>query len=115
MISPVHYSSRTVCPECRGRVALESVRFTPTFACPNCGNHIHISDRYRLAFNWISWILGFVIPYVLGVRSWVLLLIWVPCSMTIVAIWAYAGKYALPPRLEKCVIDHPSILGLGPK
>ena len=115
MISPVNYSARTVCPECHGRVALERVAFTATFACSNCGEHIHISDRYRRAFNWIGWILGLVIPFILGVRSWILLLTWVPCSMTVIAIWAYAGKYALPPKLEKCAIDLPSTLHLGPR
>ncbi|SRR5208337_191168 len=115
MIWPATYSARTVCPECHGRVALERVAFTPTFACPNCGSHIHISERYRRVHNWICWSLGFVISFGLGVRWWVSLLMWIPWSMTVFFLWAYVGKYALPPKLEKCAIENPSILLLGPK
>jgi hypothetical protein len=29
-------------------------------------------------------------------------------------LWAYAGKYLLPPKLLLCADEYPSILGLDP-
>src|SRR6266568_8720906 len=116
MISTAHYSPRTVCPECHARIRLEEVVFTPQFDCPHCGEKIHISDRYRRVMNWTVYLLGFVIPYLIGVRSWFLLLAWIPSIWVLAGLWAYVGIYFLPPRLSggRSEPKYPSILGLGP-
>jgi len=115
MISPSTYSTRTICPECNARVRLEDVRFTPSFPCPACGKEVHVSDRYRHVLQTIGWLLGLVVPYAVGARSWVLLLVWIPCTMIVFSVWGYTGKYLVPPRLQTCASQPPSILGLGPK
>jgi hypothetical protein len=64
--------------------------------------------------NWTIYLLGIVLPYTLGVKSWYLILSWVPTVWMLAAVWAYVGKYLLPPQLDRCVLKPPSILGLGP-
>jgi hypothetical protein len=113
LISLNNYSQRTVCPECNGRVRLEDVRFGPRFPCPSCGKDIRISDRYQVTLKALGWILGILLPFGLGVRSWFLLICWVPCTMALFFIWMWTGKYLIPPRLQSCVFEPPSILGLG--
>jgi len=90
------------------------VRFTPTFPCPLCEKEIRVSDIYQRTMRVASWSVGLVIPYIFGGRLWFLLLYWIPCSMAVLFLWAYAGKYLLPPKLLRCVAEYPSILGLGP-
>jgi hypothetical protein len=47
--------------------------------------------------------LGLLIAYILGQdRLWLVLLFWILCTGILVGLWAYAGKYLLPPTLEKC-------------
>src|SRR5215470_13684125 len=101
MIWPSTYSRRTVCPECKARVRLEDVRFTASFSCPVCEKDIRVSERYKRAVMWLPWLAGLLIPYLLGVRSWLLLVLWIPCSWVIGFLWMYIGKYLLPPSLEK--------------
>ena len=107
-------SERTACPECNVPVRVEDVPFTARFACPNCRKEIRISDAYRRYMNWTIYVLSFVIPYLLGARYWWLLIWWLPCIWVLAFVWAYVGKYFIPPRLEACVFDPPSILGIGP-
>jgi len=65
--------------------------------------------------NLTVYILSVVIPYALGARRWVLLLWWLPSAFVLTFLWAYIGKYFLPPKLERCALEPPSIIGLGLK
>src|SRR5580698_7817637 len=94
------YSAHTVCPACVAKTRREDVRFTPRFSCPNCGKGLCISGSYRRTMNYVVYLLSFLIPYALGVRSWFLLLSWLPSIWVLAGIWAYVGKYFLPPKLE---------------
>ena len=108
------YSDRTKCPECHTRVRLEDVKFTPAFPCPHCDATIGVSDIYQRTMIWTVAILALLLPYLLGARSWLLLaLLWCPSMFVLIFLWAYAGKYWLPPKLVRSVVDRPSILGLG--
>jgi hypothetical protein len=111
---PATYSLRTICPKCLARIRLEDVRFTSTFPCPHCGATIRVSQTYMRIMSWAIWVLTLLALYAFGIRWWVLLLCWLPLSALLVGLWAYAGKYCLPPRLERCEVELPSILGLGP-
>lgn len=117
MVWPATYSRRTVCPECHVRVRLEDVRFTPNFPCPQCGKEIRVSKTYKRALVWLPWVPGAMIPYLLGARSWWLLLCWIPCTWMIGFLWMYAGKYLFPPRLERYAPEPAPFqgLGLGPR
>jgi predicted RNA-binding Zn-ribbon protein involved in translation (DUF1610 family) len=109
------YSERTKCPECHARVKLEDVKLARTFPCPHCGATVEVSDAYQRTMTWTVAILALLIPYLLGIRSWlVLALLWCPSMFILFFLWAYAGKYLLPPKLVRSVVDRPSILGLGP-
>src|SRR5437879_4923500 len=113
MISPSNYSPRTVCPGCQARIRLEDVRFTPQFTCPHCGEEIHVSDTYKRIMNGAIYLLGFIVPYLVGVKSWFLLLAWIPTTWVLGALWVYIGKYFLPPKLSRVPSEpkYPSILG----
>ncbi len=108
------YSERTKCPECKARVRLEDVRFTPTFSCPVCEKEVRVSTSYQKAMRIASWSLGLLIAYILGQdRLWLVMLFWILCSAILTFLWAYAGKYLLPPKLEKCIPDPAPFQGLG--
>lgn len=102
MLFPENYSRRTVCPYCDARVRLEEVRFTPTFQCPQCEGYIKVSETYRSAVRWLSWIPGILVLFAFGVRSWWLLLLsWIPSFFVGMLLWTWAGVYLVPPKLEK--------------
>jgi len=67
--------------------------------------------------NWVIYLLALIIPYLIGVKSWFLLLTWLPSIGVLAALWAYVGKYFLPPKLTSVRSEskYPSILGLGPR
>jgi len=109
------YSDRTRCPECLVKISLECVEFTPAFPCPHCGKDIRVSDSYKRSMQWVSWTSGLLLAYLAGARYWFLLLCWTPSTMLVLFTWMYIGKYFLPPPLARCVLEPPSILGLGPK
>jgi hypothetical protein len=113
VVWPATYSRRTVCPECNARVRLEDVRFTPKFPCPNCGQNIKVSEVYQRVMRWLIFALVAPIFWALGVKLWVLLLCWIPFAAFLVGLWTYAGKYLLPPRLERCVPEPAPFQGLG--
>lgn len=107
--------TKTECPECRTGVNLTGLVFTRDFACPHCGKEVRVSPRYRRNMEATCWLLGLLIPYIAGARFLFILLWWVPCALTVLFMWALAGRYFLPPKLERCVFEPPSVLGLGPK
>ena len=113
------YSEFTECPECHAGVYFGRIVFGREFACPQCAKELHISPRYKRNLDLASWLLGLLVPYLIGVRSWFLLLFWIPCAMEVSFIWVLVGMRFLPPRLEPrsehSVFKPPSILGLGPK
>lgn len=55
--------------------------------------------------QWLSWACSLVVLYAIGLRWWVILLGWIPASMLVISIWAYAGKYLLPPKLQRSTSD----------
>jgi hypothetical protein len=65
--------------------------------------------------NWVIYLLALIIPYLIGVKSWFLLLTWLPSIGVLAALWAYVGKYFLPPGLTsvRSESEYPSILVLG--
>jgi hypothetical protein len=68
--------------------------------------------------NWILFVLAFIIPYLIGVRSWFLLVVAsIPSIWVLAGLWAYIGVYFLPPGLTSVRSEpkYPSILGLGPR
>jgi hypothetical protein len=112
------YSERTKCPECKARIRLEDVRFTATFSCPICEKEIRVSTLHQKTMKIGSWSLGLLISYTLGRdRLWLVMLFWIVSTAILTFLWAYAGKYLLPPKLEKCIPGPASFhgLGLGPR
>jgi hypothetical protein len=134
------YSERTKCPECKAKVRLDYVRFTPTFKCPACQAEIQVSPLYLKILGRTSMALALFIAYILApdVLGWItvdredrwsvmfLLMtgLWFLFSMILAAIlsslWAYIVKYWLPPRLllpdrDPAPPGHFQGLGLGPK
>lgn len=109
------YSEFTECPECHAGVHFGRLVFGREFGCPHCGKEIRISPRYTRNLELISCILGLLIPYLLGAKSWFLLLWWVPCALAVLFVLAWTGMPFLPPKLERAVLEPPSVLGLGPK
>ncbi len=106
------YSPRTICPECLARVNLDTVNLGREFPCSSCGKDIGISPRYRLVMYLAAWFLGIAIPFLLGQRGWFLFLLWIPCTWIAIFLWAYIGKYLIPPRLVSNRLDPPSTLHL---
>jgi hypothetical protein len=95
-------------------VRLEDVRFARSFSCPECGKQIRVASHYERGIQLAGWPLGLLILYLLGVRGWVILVLcWVPLAMVLMGLWMYIGIYFLPPRLERDVLEPPSVLGLG--
>ena len=114
------YSERTKCPECKVKVRLEDVKFTPTFSCPACQAEIQVSALYLKALGRISMVLALFIAYILSAdilgqdRSWsamflLSVLLWSLFSVILTAVlvflWAYIVKYWLPPKLQRPVPD----------
>jgi hypothetical protein len=71
------YSEFTQCPDCLGLVHFSRLVFGREFACPHCAAEIRISSRYKRILDLASFILGLLIPFLVGVRSWVIFLCWI--------------------------------------
>lgn len=108
------FNSSTVCPECHRRVRIEDVRLTPTFSCPYCHANIGASSNYKRTMTWSIGIVSALAPYLLGAKFWLILVLWLPIAIVLSFLWAYIGKYILPPRLVRSGEDDPVTLGLGP-
>jgi hypothetical protein len=117
MIWPATYSRRTVCPECHARIRLEDVKLTPSFPCPFCEKDVCVSGIYLFTTKWLSWAFGMLIAYLIGARGWWLLLWCIVFTLVVAFLWAYIGKYLIPPRLSRVGPESNDIqrLGLGPK
>lgn len=63
--------------------------------------------------RWLIFALVGPAMWVFGVKLWVLLICWIPLAAFLGGFWTYAGKYAIPPKLEKCVEDAGPFQGLG--
>src|SRR5579864_6339584 len=110
---PATYSKRTVCPECHSRIRLEDVRFTPQFKCPICQKNIRVSSLYSKLMQWLSYGCSAVVLYLLGLRLWLVFVCWLPAAMVGIFLWAYAGKYLVPPKLQRVTPDSQDLLQLG--
>ena len=108
------YADRTRCPDCHAKIRLQDVKLTPTFSCPHCQAVIGASNAYQRTMTWTGAIASLLIPYLLGAKYWLVLLLWVPIMSVLFFLWAYMGKYWLPPTLVRSVVESTSTLGLGP-
>lgn len=112
------YSERTKCPECKAKIRLDDIRFTPSFPCPTCQEEIRVSTLYQKTLRITSWTLALFIAYILGRDTfWLVMLWWILFTAILTFLWGYVFKYWLPPKLVRCVLDpsHYQGLGLGPK
>jgi hypothetical protein len=109
------YSESTECPECHCAVHFGRLVAGRGFACPNCKSTVRVSRQYERTTQLLAWALGLLIPYLVGARPWFLLLAWGPCTMALMFLWPFIGMPFLPPKLERCAMEPPSVLGLGPK
>jgi hypothetical protein len=98
------YSERTTCPHCGDRVKLEDVRIfvkpnDPYPKCPSCGTSIRVSPAYRRLITLIAFALGWLIPYFIGLRAYIVLA-WIPFWLLSIALVSSLAKVAVPPKLE---------------
>lgn len=92
------YSDRTRCPECKGKIALESVALTAFFQCPICDARVSVSAAYRRTQMWVVSILAAALLFLLGAR-WLILVFWLPVLMLLAGVYAYTVKYFIAPKL----------------
>jgi len=92
------YSNKTMCPQCKGKIALESVALTACFQCPICHARVSVSPAYRRTQLWVVSILSAALLFLLGAR-WLILVFWLPMLMLLAAVYAYTVKYFLAPKL----------------
>jgi len=98
------YSERTTCPRCGDRIKLEDVRVfvkpnDPYPKCPTCGTSIRVSIVYQRLIMLITFALGWLIPYLLGLRAYVVVA-WVPFWLLTSALAPNIAKVMVPPKLE---------------
>jgi hypothetical protein len=109
------YSERTTCPRCGDRIRLEDVRVFvkpngPYPKCPTCGTSIRPSIVYRRLIMLIAFALGWLIPYFIGLRAYVLLA-WVPFYVLACVLVPNVAKAVVPPKLEDAdLVTHRSVL-----
>jgi uncharacterized paraquat-inducible protein A len=63
------------CPECNQMIAREEIQFSRLFPCPRCGKPICVPSSYRTAVLLIALIPSLGVPYLLGVRNAIPLLV----------------------------------------
>jgi hypothetical protein len=98
------YSERTTCPRCRDRIRLEDVRVFvkpngPYPKCSTCGTSIRVSIVYRRLIMLIAFTLGWLIPYLIGLRAYVVVA-WVPFYLLALLLVPNVAKVTVPPKLE---------------
>src|SRR6267378_2862839 len=98
------YSERTTCPRCGDRIKLEDVRVFvkpngPYPKCPTCGTSIRVSIVYQRLIMLITFALGWLIPYLLGLRAYVVVA-WVPFWLLTSVLAPNIAKVMVPPKLE---------------
>ena len=98
------YSERTTCPRCGDRIRLEDVRVfvkpnDPYPKCPTCGTSIRVSIVYRRLIMLIAFALGWLIPYCIGLRAYVVVA-WVPFYLLACLLVPNVAKVTVPPKLE---------------
>lgn len=98
------YSERTTCPRCGGRIRLEDVRVFvkpngPYPKCQTCGASIRVSIVYQRSIMLITLALGWLIPYFLGIRAYIVVA-WVPFWLLASALVPSIAKVTVPPKLE---------------
>lgn len=98
------YSERTTCPRCGDRIRLEDVRVFvkpdgPYPKCPTCGASFRVSVVYRrlavLTILGLSWL----IPYIVGFGSYVVVA-WIPFCLLTGILVPNVAKVTVPPKLE---------------
>ena len=98
------YSERTTCPHCGDRIKLEDVRIfvkpnEPYPKCLSCGASIRVSSAYRRLIMLITFALGGLIPYLIGLRAYIVLA-WIPFWLLSIALATNFAKVVVPPKLE---------------
>jgi len=101
------------CPECKSKVRLEDVRFTPRFQCPVCQEDISVSAKYMRGMRIFCMATAWGLPVFFGVHNiLILFLASFPLYGLVIFAVAYAGKYLVPPRLQSTRPRPPGVLGL---
>ena len=109
------YSERTMCPHCGDRIKLEDVRLfvnpnEPPPKCPSCGTSLRVSPAYRRLITLISFALGWLIPYFIGIRAYIVVA-WVPFWLLACVLLPNVAKGMVPPKLEDAdTVAHRSVL-----
>ena len=110
------YSERTTCPHCGDRIKLEDVRIfvkpnEPYPKCPSCGASIRVSSAYHRLIMLITFALGGLIPYLIGLRAYIVLA-WIPFWLLSIALTTNFTKVVVPPKLEDAeAITRRGVLG----
>jgi hypothetical protein len=121
----------TICPKCRHELRLQDVKFTAWFACPSCGEDLAVNAVYMRVLKTSCFALSWVWQFCLGPRNPLSLSIssihnsalvslgWFLAAFALslfsygfaLGLWAYVGKYSIPPRLE--LVQQPTRGTLG--
>lgn len=99
------YSERTTCPHCGDRIKLEDVRVFvkpngPSLKCPSCGTSLRVSPAYRRLITLIAFALGWLIPFFIGIRAYIVVA-WVPFWLLACVLLPNVAKGVVPPKLEE--------------
>jgi hypothetical protein len=97
--NPIRGSS---CPECSQTVASNEIQFTRLFPCPRCGKPICVPHVYRIALFFTALIPSLGVPYLLGVRNAIVLLVVALAGMMPIVLGALAltVRATLPLKLQ---------------
>jgi len=98
------YSERTTCPHCGDRIKLEDVRVfvkpnNPYPKCPACGTSVRVSPAYRRWITLIAFALGWLIPFFIGIRAYIVVA-WVPFWLLACVLVPNVAKGVVPPKLQ---------------
>jgi len=109
------YSEHTTCPHCGDGIKLEDVRVFikpngPSPKCPSCGTSLRVSRAYRRLITLIAFALGWLIPYFIGIRAYIVVA-WVPFWLLACVLLPNVAKGVVPPKLEDAdSVAHRSVL-----
>jgi DNA-directed RNA polymerase subunit RPC12/RpoP len=108
------HGSGLQCPSCRFRVTAFKSIYSAGFRCPQCGIRLQVSPTYGRALVLISYLIGFFLVWVVGVRSIVrFCLFWTATTLVVLTIVIRVAPHLLRPTLIARQPGHMTTLGLG--